>query len=244
MSWLLPRALFSIKPQWFRMNAQGERTADYNFCPSNEDALEFVSNRAEMLARMLDTGADRFFFWMDDVHEGRCCCPRCKSLSFSDQQLMTVNAMLRGVRRYNRQAKLCFLAYMDAMEVPAQVAPLEGVILEYAPFNRDTSKPLFDAACEKNASEVRSLQKLLTFFGQKDAQVLEYWMDNSMFSGWKKPPRLLTLQENVMQADVAAYRALGFESITSFGCFLGEDYRALYGEPPVKRYGELLNGHR
>lgn len=45
-----------------------------------------------------------------------------------------------------------------------------------------------------------------------------------------------------MQSDVQAYREMGFESITSFGCFLGADYRELWGEPPVKRYGEILLG--
>ena len=43
-----------------------------------------------------------------------------------------------------------------------------------------------------------------------------------------------------MRADCQAYKALGFEAVTSFGCFLGADYDALYGEPPVLRYGELL----
>ena len=48
------------------------------------------------------------------------------------------------------------------------------------------------------------------------------------------------LDEAVMQEDVKAYRSMGFESITSFGCYLGADYRELWGEPPVKRYGEIL----
>ena len=37
LSWLLPRDMFSKHPEWFRMNENGERVADYNCCPSNPD---------------------------------------------------------------------------------------------------------------------------------------------------------------------------------------------------------------
>ncbi len=240
MGWLLPRSMFSMKPEWFRMNADGARVADFNLCPSDGDALEFVARRAELLARMLDTGSDRYFFWMDDVAGCRCHCEKCRGLSASDQQMIVVNAMLKGIRRYNRGAKLCYLAYVDAIEAPERIEPLEGVILEYAPFGRDPRRPLFDPDYPENVREVRSLKKLLDVFGKQDAQVLEYWMDNSKFSGWKKPPKQFALEESVMRADVPAYRSLGFESITSFGCYLGQDYQQLWGEPPVEQYGRIL----
>lgn len=240
MAWLLPRTLFSTVPDWFRMDESGARVNDFNLCASNADALDFVARRAEQLARMLETGTDRYYFWLDDVKGCSCRCEKCRALSASDQQLTVVNAMLRGIRRYNRQAKLCYLAYVDAMEAPEKAAPLDGVFLEYAPFDRDSHRPLFDETCEKNVREVRSIRRLMDVFGEKDSQVLEYWMDNSRFSGWKKPPVELKLDEEVMKADLPAYRALGFESITSFGCYLGADYRDLWGEPPVKRYGDIL----
>lgn len=240
MAWLLPRSLLASVPHWFRVDGEGNRAADFNLCPSEPDALAFIVARAEQLARMLDTGTDRYFFWMDDVRDCQCHCPQCASLSASDQQMLVVNAMLRGIRRYNRQAKLSYLAYMDTLNAPEKVAPLEGVFLEYAPFTRDTHQCLFDPACEKNVWEVRSLRRLLEVFGRRDSQALEYWMDNSLYSGWKKPPKKLILNERILAADAAAYRELGFESITSFGCYLGQDYRALWGEPPVKAYGELL----
>lgn len=244
MSWLLPRALFASAPHWFRMNEAGERVADYNLCPSQPEALDFVAWRAEFLARMLDTGSDRYFLWLDDVSGGKCHCEACAALSASDQQLLTINAMLRGLRRYNRAAKLCYLAYIDAMDVPECIEPLPGVFLEYAPFHRDSHRPLLDETCPENVREVRSLRALLRLFGREDSQVLEYWMDNSRFSGWKKPPRHLALDEAILREDARAYRALGFASITSFGCYLGQDYRALWGEPPVREYGAILRETR
>ena len=240
MAWLLPRSLFDVKPEWFRMDETGARRADFNLCASNQDALEYLAARAEQLARLLETGQERYFFWLDDGRDLRCHCPRCRELSAGDQQLLAVNAMLRGIRRYKSGASLAYLAYVDTITAPEKIAPARGVFLEYAPFDRDSHAPLFDPKSEKNAAQARSIGALLEFFGREGSQVLEYWMDNSRFSGWKKPPKELILDEDVMRGDVRAYREMGFENITSFGCYLGADYRALWGEPPVRRYGEIL----
>lgn len=242
MSWLLPRHLFTRHPEWFRMNEQGERTPDHNLCVSNLDALDYISERTALLASLLDTGVSDYFFWLDDVKNGACHCPECRKLSISDQQLRAVNAMLSGLRRYDHQARLCFIAYHDTMKIPKKVEPLDGVFLEYAPINRDFHRPLNDANCEKNVNETRTLRELLQFFGTDNARALDYWMDNSLFSGWKKPPKPFTLDEDVMRQDVEFYRSLGFHAITSFGCYLGTDYQEMYGNPPVETYGRILRG--
>lgn len=243
MGWLLPRWLFAVKPEWFRMDENGKRIADYNLCPSNPEALDYVAARAQQLARLLDVESDRYFFWLDDVSACACHCEKCRSLSVSDQQLITVNAMLRGIRRYKASAKLSYLAYHDAIAAPQKTEPINGVFLEYAPFHRNAHRPLLDPDCPENVQEAQSLSPLLSYFGTQDSQVLEYWMDNSLYSKWTKPPRQFQLDEAVMEQDVKAYREMGFASITSFGCFLGQDYRELWGEPPVRRYGEILLGN-
>ena len=97
-------------------------------------------------------------------------------------------------------------------------------------------------SCDENRREVAPLRALLDYFGAKDARVLDYWMDNSLFSGWKKPPKPFSLDEETMRRDVEFYASLGFENITAFGCYLGPDYQSLYGEPPLKTYGDLLSG--
>lgn len=74
--------------------------------------------------------------------------------------------------------------------------------------------------------------------------MLEYWVDNSRFSNWTKPPQHMALNEAVMAQDVAFYKEMGFESLTSFACYLGDDYVALHGEPPIRRYGEILRGEQ
>ena len=129
MAWLLPRHLFDRHPDWFRMDEKGDRAADFNLCASNPDALDYVSERTALLAELLDTGTSKYYYWIDDVCGYSCHCPECRALSPSDQQMRMVNAMLRGLRKYDRSAKLCYLAYVDALEVPKKVAPLDGVFL-------------------------------------------------------------------------------------------------------------------
>ena len=97
MAWLLPRTLIHSKPGWFRMDRQGVRTPDYNLCVSDADALDFIALRAEQLARMLDTGSDRYFFWLDDVKDCQCHCPKCSALSASDQQMIALIAAFGAI---------------------------------------------------------------------------------------------------------------------------------------------------
>ena len=73
-------------------------------------------------------------------------------------------------------------------------------------------------------------------FGTKNAKVLDYWTDNSLFSGWKYPPKPFALNAEVMRKDVAFYRRLGFSSMTAFGCYFGKDYVDLHGVPELEAY--------
>lgn len=241
MGWLLPRHLFSLHPEWFRMNEHDERTPDFNFCVSHSDALDYVSERAALLAQLLPTGSSKYYFWLDDVSGGACHCPECRKLSASDQQLRAVNAMLAGLRRVDPRAQLCYIAYHETLAVPNCTEPADGVFLEYAPFRRDHHRPLNDPDCEKNVVETAPLKDLIAFFGKKNARALDYWMDNSLFSGWKKPPKRFVLDVAVMQRDCEYYAALGIEHVTSFGCYLGPDYQQLHGIPSLEGYGCILS---
>ena len=236
MSWLLPRALFDEHPDWFRMNEEGERVADFNLCPSNTEALDFVAARSAELARVLTPTTHRYHFWIDDVRDSYCHCPKCKGLSPSDQALIVYNAMLRGIRTVDPAATQCYLAYQKTRPAPTAVAPTEGIFLEYAPFDRDFQHSMNDKSCEKNVIEGEPLPALLELFGTKGAKVLEYWLDNSLFSKWKKPPQPFSFDPEVMRADLAYYKELGFEDATVFACYLGSDYVELYGEPSISAY--------
>lgn len=236
--YLLPRELFASHPEYFRMDENGERTVDRNFCVSNPDALEIVAKRAAELALSLYGSSHRFHFWMDDGHKIHCHCPKCRSVSPSDQQLMVLNRMLQEIQKHLPDACLAYLAYMDTVVPPSFTKPEKGIFLEYAPFEKYTAKG--EDAAALIARERDMLVPLMNFFEHSPKKVLEYWYDNSMLSGWKKPPAKFILNREMMQKDIAEYRAQGFDYISTFACFLAEDYKALYGDVSVVPFAECV----
>lgn len=240
LSWILERDKFDTHRDWFRMTDTGEHTPEFNCCASNPDVLDYIRERSAKLAKIFRPDTDKYYFWIDDVATAACQCEKCRELSASDQALILYNAIADGLASVNPKAKLSYLAYFATLPVPTKVAKQDNVFLEFAPLARDFDVSLFDETREKNSSQVKTLPALLDFFGRDDAKVLEYWMDNSLFSGWKRPPKEFHLNPVTCAADVAQYRKLGFDSITSFGCFLGEDYRDLYGDADLSEYDKIL----
>lgn len=231
---LLPKSEFESHPEFFRMTKDGIRSPDLNFCPSNDAALDLVAENAAILAKRLYGSTDRFFFWLDDARDGKCHCPKCAHLSASDQQLIVLNRIIKRLRKDIPTARLAYLAYMETITPPTCVLPEEGIFLEYAPFDRDFHKPL------SVDSQSETLSALLDLFGREGAKVLDYWYDNSLFSRWKKPPQPFSVDSEVLYADFEYYRSLGFSDISSFACFLGEDYEALYGDVDISDFSSAF----
>lgn len=232
-SLLLPRSLFGTHPEYFRTDEAGRRNPDHNCCPSNPDALEIIAENAAALAKALPSSTHRYSFWLDDVRGGICRCASCRTLSASDQALLIYNAVARGIRCSDPLGRESYLAYCNASEPPRKVVPEDGIYLEYAPFDRDPFLPMTD---EKNASSADNARELASFFGAGTGKVLEYWLDNSKYSGWKKPPKKLVPDPEVIRRDLAFYDSLGFRTVTTFACFLGPDYEALWGRPDLGGY--------
>lgn len=228
-SYLLPRSLFGTHPEYFRENENGQRTPDFNFCPSSEEALDLVAARAVELSHRLYRGGNDCYFWLDDVKNSSCRCAKCRGLSPSDQALTVFNRIITELKKENKNARLAYLAYHDTLTPPRTVKPEEGIFPEFAPIDRDFTKPV--SACGKEYFD--NVQTLLSCFGNEKARVLEYWFDNSLFSHWKKPPKKFTPDNDVIAGDIRQYASLGFDDVASFACFLGEDYEELYGEPDI-----------
>ena len=231
-SFLLDRSLFISKPDFFRMDKTGIRKADGNLCVSSQEALSLISDNAKELAISLYGSTERFHFWPDDIRGLKCNCGKCKNYSASDQQLIFQNAILNGIKTVIPNAKVSYLAYFDSVYPPSQITPNEGIFLEYAPFEKYVSKQNEELI----KTEYALIPKLLSFFGEKDSTVLEYWIDNSLFSGWKKPPKKLVTNEVDIKKDIDDYILQGFENITTFACFLGDDYEKLYGEADISPF--------
>lgn len=244
--YLLPRELFSEHPEYFRMNEQGERTPKLNFCPSCEAALKIVAEGAAELVKKLYGSSNNYFLWSDDARGGVCHCPRCRELSPSDQQLTVLNAMIKEIRKDNPDARLAYLAYYDTLDVPKNVECEEGIFLEYAPIDKWHVKTgrIGEEYIRGLERERETREPLLRHFGKEGSRVLEYWIDNSLFSSWKKPPQKLECDYNEIFSDVKEYLDIGYEDISTFGCFLGEDYESLYGEPDISPLCDAIRDNR
>lgn len=239
LGWLLPRTLFAECPNWFRVNEKGIRVADANLCVSNEEALRYIAERAVMLAKRLPSTTHLYYLWADDAQPW-CHCEACRGLSPSDQNLIAMNAIAHALHGFDREARLAYLAYWNTLSPPTNVFPSPHVFLEYAPIRRNSEKPLDDPSDPVNREHAENLRRLVEAFDMKDAKVLEYWMDASRYSGWRRPSVRIPFRPEVWRRDAAFYAAWGFCSATSFGVFLDRDYVERFGEPPVVEYGRIL----
>jgi hypothetical protein len=69
---------------------------------------------------------------------------------------------------------------------------------------------------------------------------LEYWLDVSLFSQWKRPAVKLPFHPQVFQSDVQTYGKLGVRHITTFAVFIDTEYVKKFGVPPLDEYGKNL----
>ncbi len=238
MSALLPRELFAKDPTMFRMDQDGERTPKWNLCVHSKAALEVVCENAVKYARLLAPTTGRYFYWIDDG-DPMCRCPRCKGLSDSDQALIVANAMVKALRQFDPRATLAHLAYYNTLPAPTQVKPASGVFLEFAPISRKYDAPFGTMPREKVWLE--DLDANLALFGAENAQVLEYWLDASMFYRANKRQRIkIPWNQTVFEADLDVYGKRGIRNVTSFAVMADGQYERQFGAPPYRQYGRGL----
>jgi hypothetical protein len=253
MGTLLSREWFSSpdRQDLFRMDATGRRNPDFNCCPSSPEALALIAEKAVAYARILKPTTGRYFFWPDDAREW-CCCPKCKELTGSDQAVLVENAMIAALRKHvDPKAVLSHISYSVMLPPPKTVKPHEGLFLEFAPIARVYDHPIddpevkFDATPPEPKTQAGYLDILdanLEVFPRETAQVLEYWLDVSRLSGWKRPTVKLPWSDAVMKADADAYAKRGIRHVTTFATWIDADYVRQFGEPPLAAYVNGLNG--
>lgn len=234
---LLPRNLFKEHPEFFRVDKDGNRNNDYNMCFTSKKAMEIVKKSAVEMARWIKPTSHRYFFWTDDV-QLYCNCSECKKYNPSEQVLLYENAVLEALKKYDAEATVAHLAYVKTVVPPKKVKPLPGIFLEFAPIQRDYSKPL-DQELETH------LKNNLKIFPPETAQILEYWLDVSMFSGWKRDKLVkIACSKEQCQRDIVLYSEMGIKSITTFAAWINGDYMQKFGEgysrKIVREYGEAL----
>ncbi len=239
---LLSREYVNLDKNMFRMDRGGQRNPDFNCCPSHPRALEIITETALEVSRLLQPTTHRYFYWPDDGREW-CACDQCRGFSASEQALIVENHILQGLRRHHdAEAQVCHIAYGPTLSPPRQVSPNPGIFLEFAPISRSHSRPLAEQTDPSVVDRLEVLDTNLEVFPRESAQVLEYWLDNSRFSGWTRPPQKLPWNNTVFRADLESYAQRGIRHITSFACYLDREYVALHGEPwaAVAEYGQGL----
>lgn len=237
MGELLPRNLFQTDRSLFRMNEKGERTPDANLCVHSARALEIVAANALRLAAQIPPTTSRYFFWGDDGLPW-CRCPECRGFSESDQALLLENHLVRELRRFDPAAQLAHLAYANSLAAPKRVKPERGVFLEFAPIDRRYDMPYARQTAADAPHPLRALEENLRVFPADTAQVLEYWLDVSRFSQWKRPAVKLPWRPDVLTADLKSYAQLGIQHVTTFAVWIDADYRRRFGDPAaIQEYG-------
>jgi hypothetical protein len=243
MKELLPRSLFEKNPEFFRMDDKGNRNPDANCCAHSDRALNVIAENAVSIAGVLRPTTGRHFYWGDDGQPW-CACPECKGQIPSEQAILVENRIVRALRGIDPRATLAHLAYTNTLPPPRAVKPDPGVFLEYAPIRRRYDIPYEKQNEPGQPDALSSLDANLKVFPAQTAQVLEYWLDVSRFSGWKRPAVRLPWRRDVVESDVAAYGARGIRHVTSFAVYVDADYRERYGEPGfIDEYGAVLAGY-
>jgi len=227
---LLPRDLFAKEPGLFRMGDSGDRTPDANCCVHSARALEIIAENASKIAGSLRPTTGRYFFWGDDGQPW-CRCPKCRELSDPEQALVLENSLLAALRRLESRAQFAHLAYANTLRPPAKVRPDPGVFLEYAPIARRYDIPYAMQRGPADKDGLQALEANLRVFPPDTAQVLEYWLDASRFSQWKRPAVRIPWNRQVFLSDVRTYSALGIRHVTTFAAWVDADY--------LKRFGDL-----
>lgn len=244
---LLPRSLFEKNPEMFRMDDAGNRVREHNLCVHSSQALEVAAENAARYTRLLPSSTGRYFYWIDDAMP-MCRCPECRGYSDSDQALILENHLLRAIRSVDARASLAHLAYVNTLDPPITVRPDPGIFLEFAPIERRYDRPLSARDTMGAMHDVTHGQLLdaldanLEWFGAESAQILEYWLDVSRFSGWKRENvSAIPWSDEVFRDDVQTYADQGIRHVTTFAVWIDEDYVKQYGVAPVMAYGTGLN---
>jgi hypothetical protein len=244
MAELLPRARFAREPELFRMDESGRRNPDANACVHSGPALSIIADNAVALARRLRPTTSRYFLWGDDGQPW-CRCPECRAYSDSEQALLLENRLVGALRRFDPAAQLAHLVYAGTIRPPRRVKPAAGVFLEFAPIGRRHDVPYAAQSGPGARDPIELLDANLEVFPRATARVLEYWLDVSRASGWKRPSQPLPWNRGVMEADAALYASRGIRHVSTFGAWIDADYVHRHGEPGfVREYGEVLGRRR
>jgi hypothetical protein len=235
----MDKQLFAAQPQWFAMDVLGRRDPHGNPCVSAPGLLDHARGKAAHYTSLYPSTTHRYHYWAAD-NKIWCHCPECCRYSPSEQNTMLMQAFLDGIRQVDAQGTIAYLAYLETLPVPERIKPGEGLFLEFAPYRRVFTRPLDDTDCHANRQHIAALDRLLQVFDTATACVLEYWLDVSYWSNYLRPAQEVRLDGQFLERDIELYRSRGLNNVTTFACWMDDDYLVRWGSAEVVRYGRAL----
>jgi Domain of unknown function (DUF4838) len=211
---LLPRDLFSERPELFPATTDGKRSEFGNLCTANPEAVRVASDNAVRYVREYPELRTLHIWGADLWGGGWCHCRDCLGASPQDQSLRLCNAVARALGEQGIPRPVCYLAYHDTLAPDLKERPAPNVFVEFAPRERCYGHPINDRSCTTNGRYRAALERHLDLFGGR-VRIFEYYADAILFCGCAVP-----LAE-VIAADLDYYHGLGIREITNlqFGSF-------------------------
>lgn len=210
LSALLPRENFERMPGAFRYH-EGQRTPDYNLCPSDPGALATLRRSAQVYFEA-HPEADVYHLWPDDLAEGGwCSCTQCTAYTPSDQALLATNAIAEVLEVVNPDAQISFLAYHDTESMPRRVEPRHNVCLLWAPRMRCYAHAADEPTCPVNTPRYGQgfAEQVMHFeaAGAAPTRVFEYYLDAILFKSVLPP------MPGIIQRDLHFYQQAGAHTV-------------------------------
>jgi Domain of unknown function (DUF4838) len=211
---LMPRDRFHEHPEYFPMDAEGNRAPRGNMCVSNPEGLRLVRDGALSYLREFPEN-QMLHIWGADVRGGGWCnCPGCKQLSPQLQYMKIVNEIAAAEESASVGIPVIYLAYHDTIDPDPDLRPLPNVHFEWAPRERCYIHAIDDSSCKTNARYFKSLKRYIDIFEGR-GHVFEYYADSILFGG------LAFAMPSVIARDLRAYKRVGIGSVSNltFGAY-------------------------
>jgi len=213
------------------------------FCSVDQNELERSKKLLREFLERVPPEKNDFFLWPADRTLVHCDCEQDRDLSLSDQVLLFMNQMMQVIRETRPDARLTFIQYWSTWQPPRSVKPADGIFLEIAPIHQCFSHSIRDPVCGINRNKVLpQIEEALKLFNPKEAQVLGYWLDSSLFGRGEFKDLFGRLPQfgGVIKQDFDYYWKKGIPAITTFAVGVDKDYFSTFTSPTVFQYAQLL----
>ena len=154
--------------------------------------------------------------------------------------MLVANNISKAIRSLEPNATVAFLAYLKTLPPPENIKPETGVFLEFAPVRRCYIHSINDSSCAINRKHWTYLLQLLDKSPPSTTHILEYWLDSSLFSQYKKPAIKPLYLENIVEQDLEAYSSLGITDITTFAVYMDDAYFKKWGDREFIHYSNTI----